>query len=81
MRLNSLVKISDYLANYDHRLFAGTIQTNIGNHYYIFEDGRFLLVNPAKDEPINIIFEESKAELPAIVDEGSSIELMALKIS
>jgi M6 family metalloprotease-like protein len=60
----------DYLANYDHRLFAGTIQTNTGNHYYIFEDGRFSLVNPDKDEPINIIFEESKAEWPAIVDEG-----------
>jgi M6 family metalloprotease-like protein len=62
--------IPDYLANYDHRLFAGTIQTNTGNHYYIFEDGRFLLVKPTKDEPIKIIFEEENAEWPAIVDEG-----------
>ncbi len=62
--------IPTYIASYDHRLFAGTIQTEMGNYYYIFEDGRFSLVNPINDEPINIIFEEPKAEWPAIVDEG-----------
>lgn len=62
--------IPDYLADYKERLFAGTIESNRGNFYYLFEDGRFSLVNPSKSEPITQIFDETKAEWPAIVDEG-----------
>lgn len=62
--------IPDYLASYENRLFAGTIQANAGNYYYMFEDGRFYLVDPSKEESIKLIFEEEKAEWPAIVDEG-----------
>jgi hypothetical protein len=62
--------ISDYLASYENRLFAGTIDANTKNYYYLFEDGRFSLVDPSKEEPITHIFEEEKAEWPAIVDEG-----------
>lgn len=62
--------IPDYLASYENRLFAGTIQANSRNYYYLFEDGRFSLVDPSKEEPMQIIFEEERAEWPAIVDEG-----------
>ncbi|MGB0347730.1 MAG: hypothetical protein ACPGGA_09610, partial [Balneolaceae bacterium] len=49
--------IPDYLASYENRLFAGTIQANSRNYYYLFEDGRFSLVDPSKEEPMQIIFE------------------------
>lgn len=62
--------IPDYLADYENRLFAGTIESNLGNFYYLFEDGRFSLVDPSKSEPIIQIFDEAKAEWPAIVDDG-----------
>lgn len=62
--------IPDYLANFENRLFAGTIESNLGNFYYLFEDGRFSIVDPSKAEAITQIFEEEKAEWPAIVDEG-----------
>lgn len=62
--------ISDYLSNATERLFAGTIKTNGSNLYYLFEDGKFTIVNPQADEPFTEIFEEEKAEWPAIVDEG-----------
>ncbi|MBO6537164.1 MAG: T9SS type A sorting domain-containing protein [Balneolaceae bacterium] len=62
--------IPDYLADYEYRLFAGTIESNLRNYYYLFEDGRFSLVDPSKSEPIIQIFDEAKAEWPAIVDEG-----------
>ncbi len=62
--------IPDYLASYENRLFAGTIQANADNYYFMFEDGRFYLIDPSKEESIKLIFEEEKAEWPAIVDEG-----------
>ncbi len=62
--------IPDYLADYEDRLFAGTIESNLGNFYYLFEDGRFSIVDPTKEEIITQIFDEEKAEWPAIVDEG-----------
>ncbi len=62
--------IPDYLANFENRLFAGTIESNLGNFYYLFEDGRFSIVDPSKLEAITPIFEEEQAEWPAIVDEG-----------
>ncbi len=62
--------ISDYTASTTDRLFAGTISTNNGNLYYLFEDGRFTIINPQSEDPFTIIFEEEKAEWPAIVDEG-----------
>ncbi len=62
--------VSNYLTTFENRFFAGTIQTNTGNHYYLFEDGRFSIVDPSKEEPILIIFEEDNAEWPAIIDEG-----------
>lgn len=62
--------IPDYTSNAENRLFAGTIKSNKGNFYYLFEDGAFSIVNPNQEEPITLIFEEEKAEWPAIVDEG-----------
>ncbi len=62
--------LSDYTASASDRLFAGTISTNTNNLYYLFEDGRFSIVNSQADEPFTLIFEEEKAEWPAIVDEG-----------
>ncbi len=62
--------IPDYLADYEYRLFAGTIESNLRNYYYLFEDGRFSIVDPTKEEIITQIFDEAKAEWPAIVDEG-----------
>lgn len=62
--------IPDYTSNATDRLFAGTINTNNGNLYYLFEDGRFTIVNPQADNPFTEIFNEEKAEWPAIVNEG-----------
>ena len=62
--------IPDYFADYDQRLFAGTIESNLGNFYYLFEDGRFSIADPSKSEAVTPIFEEEQAEWPAIVDEG-----------
>lgn len=62
--------IPDYTASATNRLFAGTISTNSSNLYYLFEDGRFTIVNPQDEEPFTRIFEEEQAEWPAIVDEG-----------
>ncbi len=62
--------IPNYLASYQDRLFAGTIQADTRNFYYLFEDGRFSLVDPSQNDPIQIIFEEEKAEWPAIIDQG-----------
>ncbi len=62
--------IPNYISNATERLFAGTISTNNGNLYYLFEDGTFTIVNPSMEEPFTQIFEEDKAEWPAIVDEG-----------
>lgn len=62
--------IPDNFATYEHRLFVGTIASNQGNYYYIFEDGKFTLVSPDKEEPYLVLFDEEQAEWPAIVDEG-----------
>ena len=62
--------IPDYTSTAADRLFAGTISTNNGNLYYLFEDGKFSIINPQADESFTEIFEEEKAEWPAIVDEG-----------
>lgn len=62
--------MDDYITNTSDRLFAGTIKTNGSNLYYLFEDGKFTIVNPQEDNPFTEIFEEEKAEWPAIVDEG-----------
>ncbi|GAB5409715.1 MAG: hypothetical protein BalsKO_20800 [Balneolaceae bacterium] len=62
--------IDDYITNTSDRLFAGTIKTNNSNLYYLFEDGKFTIVNPQNDQPFTEIFDEEKAEWPAIVDEG-----------
>tara|TARA_R110000868_G_scaffold383578_13_gene650806 strand:+ start:22298 stop:25438 length:3141 start_codon:yes stop_codon:yes gene_type:complete len=62
--------IDDYMSDASDRLFAGTIKTNGSNLYYLFEDGTFTIVNPQSEEPFTQIFEEEKAEWPAIVDEG-----------
>lgn len=62
--------IPDNFATYENRLFVGTIASNQGNYYYIFEDGKFTLVSPSNDEPYQVLFDEEQAEWPAIVDEG-----------
>lgn len=62
--------IPDYITNANDRLFAGTIRTNNSNLYYLFEDGRFTIVTPQAHAPFTEIFDEEKAEWPAIVDEG-----------
>ncbi len=62
--------LSDYISNASDRLFAGTIKTNSSNLYYLFEDGKFTIVNPQAEEAFTEIFNEDKAEWPAIVDEG-----------
>ena len=63
--------LDDYITNALDRLFAGTIKTNSSNLYYLFENGKFTIINPQADEPFTEIFEEDKAEWPAIVNEGS----------
>jgi len=62
--------IPPYLANFEHRLFAGSIGSNLGNFYYLFEDGRFFIIDPTQQNPFTLLFEEDRAEWPAIVDEG-----------
>ena len=62
--------VPGYTSSATDRFFAGTIKTNVSNLYYLFEDGRFSIVDPSQDEPITEIFDEEKAEWPAIVDEG-----------
>lgn len=62
--------ISDYLTTAANRIFAGTIKTNTSNLYYLFEDGKFTIINPQAEKPFTTIFEEEKAEWPAIIDEG-----------
>ncbi|MCG8372238.1 MAG: T9SS type A sorting domain-containing protein, partial [Balneolales bacterium] len=62
--------ISNHLSGASERLFAGTIQSNLGNFYYLFEDGTFSIVDPNQEEPIVEIFSEEKADWPAIIDEG-----------
>lgn len=62
--------LPDYLTQAQYRLFAGTIQTNRHNFYYLFEDGKFTVVDPTQEEPFTFIFDEEKAEWPAIVNEG-----------
>lgn len=69
------VDIPDYTSNAENRLFAGTIKSNKGNFYYLFEDGAFSIVNPTLEEPIVPIFEEEKAEWPAILDEGRILRI------
>ncbi|HBQ61907.1 MAG TPA: hypothetical protein DD671_20470 [Balneolaceae bacterium] len=54
--------IPDHTSNAENRLFAGTIKSNQGNFYYLFEDGAFSIVDPNKEHPITPIFEEEKAE-------------------
>lgn len=62
--------LSDYITSATDRLFAGTISSNLGNFYYLFEDGAFKIVDPRADDAFVEIFEEEKAEWPAIIDEG-----------
>ncbi|MEX0844163.1 MAG: T9SS type A sorting domain-containing protein, partial [Balneolaceae bacterium] len=60
--------IPEYNSTSQNRLFAGTIKTGGNPLYYIFEDDAFTLVNPSLENPFVPIFEEEKAEWPAIVD-------------
>lgn len=62
--------IPDYISSATNRLFAGTIKTNGSNRYYLFEDGSFTIIDPQLDNPFTNIFEEDKAEWPAIINEG-----------
>jgi len=62
--------LPDYISNAADRLFAGTIKTNSSNLYYLFEDGKFSIIDPNAEEVFTEIFNEDKAEWPAIVDEG-----------
>ncbi len=63
--------IPNYSSDAENRLFAGTIKTDGDNWYYLFEDGAFTLVNPTLNDPFVTIFEEEKAEWPAIFGHGS----------
>ncbi len=62
--------IPDHLSTATKRLFGGTIKTNGDNLYYLFEDGAFSIIDPSKEEPTTQIFDEEKAEWPAIVGAG-----------
>lgn len=62
--------IPDQISGASERLFAGTIKTNVDNLYYLFEDGAFSIIDPSKDKPETEIFDEEKAEWPAIVGTG-----------
>ncbi len=62
--------LSDYIASATNRLFAGTVSSNLGNFYYLFEDGAFTIIDPSASEAFVPIFEEESAEWPAIIDEG-----------
>lgn len=62
--------LSDYISTATGRLFGGTISSNLGNFYYLFEDGAFTIVDPLDSDSFIPIFEEEKAEWPAIIDEG-----------
>ncbi|MDR9414989.1 MAG: T9SS type A sorting domain-containing protein [Gracilimonas sp.] len=58
--------IQDFTSSSQNRLFAGTIKTGSSPLYYIFEDRTFTLVDPSRQNPFIPIFEEAKAEWPAI---------------
>lgn len=64
--------IPDFTSTSQNRLFTGTIKTNGNPLYYIFEDDAFILIDPSKSDPFTPLFQEEKAEWPAIVD-GLSI--------
>jgi M6 family metalloprotease-like protein len=61
--------IPQYISGATERLYGGTIRTNQDNRYYLFEDGAFSLINPEQQDPFTLIFEEEKAEWPAITDD------------
>lgn len=62
--------LPDQISTATERLFGGTIKTNGSNLYYLFEDGAFSIIDPSKDESKTEIFDEDKAEWPAIVGTG-----------
>lgn len=73
--------LSDYQARYGERLFAGSITTDKGMLYYLFEDGIFTLVNPQDSEPFTTIFEEENAEWPAITNDATIFRVNSLESS
>ena len=62
--------LPDILATSENRIFIGDITDNQNDLLYLFEDGKFIMIDPSKEEPFKLIFEEEKADWPAIVDEG-----------
>lgn len=51
------------------RLYTGIIRSDNETFFYIFDEEIFTLVDPSSDDPFIRIFDESKAEWPAITDD------------
>ncbi|MDR9417927.1 T9SS type A sorting domain-containing protein [Gracilimonas sp.] len=61
--------------SFQNRLYTGAIQLGNRNLFYVFEDDRLSLIDPVKNDPAKTLFEEDKAEWPAILDDGSLLRI------
>lgn len=62
----------EIITNAQNRLFIGSFSFRFSPYSYLFEDGNFSIIAPLENEPPYVLplFEEEKAEWPAIIDEG-----------
>ncbi len=58
-----------------NRLYTGNILLGNRNLFYVFEDHRFLLFDPEADNPQTIMFEETAAEWPAVLDDAAILHI------
>lgn len=63
--LFSSSNFDDFLSTSTHRLFTGIIKGENEPSYYIFENDAFILVDPSKENPFTVLFNEHNADWPA----------------
>lgn len=59
----------------ENRLYTGSVQLGNRMMFYVFEDNRFVFVDPESDQKELPVFEEAAAEWPAILNDATILQV------